>query len=67
MAEKPQPGVFDLMTIGLASALMIGGGIGIGLAVDDWLNCSPIGVLVGLAFGVVAAVGATVRQLRRLL
>jgi len=67
MAEKPQPGVFDLMTIGLASALMIGGGIGIGLAVDDWLHSSPVGVLVGLAFGIVAAVGATVRQLRRFL
>ena len=67
MEGKPPPSVFDLMTMGLASALMIGGGIGIGLAVDDWLHCSPIGVLVGLAFGVVAAVGATVRQLRRFL
>ena len=67
MADKQPPGVFDLMAMGLASALMVGGGIGIGLAVDDWLHCSPIGVLVGLAFGIVAAVGATVRQFRRFL
>jgi F0F1-type ATP synthase assembly protein I len=65
--EKPSPRLFDLMTMGLASALMVGGGLGIGLGIDDWLHSSPVGTLLGLAFGVVAAVGATVRQLRRYL
>ena len=67
MEEKPPPRVFDLLTIGLASALMIGGGLGIGLAFDAWLHSSPIGTLVGLAFGIVAAVGSTVKQIRRFL
>ena len=46
---------------------MVGGGLGIGLGIDDWLHSSPVGTLLGLAFGVVAAVGATVRQLHRYL
>jgi len=55
------------MAIGVASALMIGGGLGIGLAVDAWLHSSPVGTLLGLAFGIVAAVGSTVKQIRRLM
>ena len=55
------------MTIGLASALMIGAGLGIGLGIDAWLHSSPIATLIGLAFGIFAAVGATVRQVRKLL
>jgi len=67
MEEKPSPRAFDLMAMGLASALMIGGGLGIGLGIDAWLHSSPIATLIGLAFGVVAAVGSTVRQIRRYL
>jgi F0F1-type ATP synthase assembly protein I len=55
------------MTIGLASALMIGLALGIGLAVDAWLHTSPIGTLIGLALGIAAAVGSTVHQIRKLL
>jgi F0F1-type ATP synthase assembly protein I len=65
--EKPQPRVFDLMTIGLASALMIGLALGIGVAIDAWLHTSPIATLIGLAFGIVAAVGSTVHQVRKFL
>jgi F0F1-type ATP synthase assembly protein I len=65
--EKPPPRVFDLLAIGLASALMIGGALGIGLVVDAWLRSSPIATLIGLAIGIVAAVGSTVRQMRRFL
>ena len=68
MDEKPPPPrVFDLLAIGLASAIMIGGALGIGVAIDAWLHSSPIGALVGLGIGIVAAVGATVRQVRRFL
>lgn len=67
MEEKPPPRVFDLMAIGLTTALMIGIPLGLGVAVDAWLNSSPIGTLVGLALGITAAVGSTVRQLKRLL
>jgi F0F1-type ATP synthase assembly protein I len=55
------------MTIGLASALMIGLALGAGLAVDAWLHTSPIGTLIGLALGITAAVGSTVHQIRKLL
>jgi len=65
--DKPSPRAFDLLAIGLASALMIGAALGMGLAVDAWLHSSPIGTLVGLAIGIVAAVGSTVRQIRRFL
>jgi F0F1-type ATP synthase assembly protein I len=37
------------------------------VAVDAWLNSSPIGTLIGLTLGITAAVGSTVRQLKRLL
>jgi F0F1-type ATP synthase assembly protein I len=67
MEKKPSPRLFDLMTMGIASALMVGGGLGMGLGVDDWLHSSPVATFLGLALGVVAAVGATVRQVRRYL
>ncbi len=67
MEEKPPPRVFDLMAIGLTTALMIGIPLGLGVAIDAWLNSSPIGTLIGLALGITAAVGSTVRQLKRLL
>jgi hypothetical protein len=65
--DKPPPRIFDLLTIGLASALMIGGGLAAGLGIDAWLHSSPVATLIGLVVGIVSAVGATVRQVRRLL
>jgi F0F1-type ATP synthase assembly protein I len=67
MEDKPSPRLFDLMTMGLASALMIGLGLGAGIGIDDWLHSSPVATLLGLAFGVVAAIGATVKQVRKYL
>jgi F0F1-type ATP synthase assembly protein I len=65
--EKPSPGLYDLMTLGLSSALMIGIATGIGLWIDDAAHTSPYCTLGGLAFGVVAAIGNTIRQVRRYL
>ena len=67
MEDKPPPRAFDLLAIGLASALMIGAALAIGLAIDAWLHSSPIATLVGLVLGIAAAVGSTVRQIRRFL
>jgi F0F1-type ATP synthase assembly protein I len=67
MEGKPPPRVFDLLTMGLASALMIGGGLGIGLAVDAWLHSSPVATLIGLVVGIASAVASTVRQIRSLM
>jgi F0F1-type ATP synthase assembly protein I len=65
--EKPSPGAFDLMAMGLSSALMIGFGLGIGVVIDDWLHSSPIATILGLAFGITAAVASTVHQVRKFL
>jgi len=65
--ENPSPRPFDLMAMGLSSALMIGLGLGIGVGIDDWLSTSPIATLVGLAFGITAAVASTVHRVRRFL
>lgn len=67
MDEKPSPRVFDLMAMGLSSALMIGLGLGIGVGIDDWLQSSPVATLLGLAFGIVAAVSSTVHRVRKFL
>jgi F0F1-type ATP synthase assembly protein I len=64
---KPSPSVFDLMAMGLASAIMIGAGLGLGVLVDSWLGSTPIATFVGLAIGILAAIGSTVRQLRKFL
>ncbi len=65
--NKPSPKLFDMFAMGISWALMVAGGLGIGLAIDSWLHSSPVGTLCGLAFGIVAAIGAAVRQLRRYL
>ncbi len=67
MEEKPTPGIFDLMTMGIASALMIALGLGAGLGIDAWLHSSPVATLLGLCFGIAAAVGSTVRRVRKFL
>ncbi len=67
MEEKPSPGIFDLMTMGVASAAMIGVATGAGVALDDWLHTSPLVTLVGLAFGLVAGIGNIVFQIRKYL
>ncbi|MBV8462281.1 MAG: AtpZ/AtpI family protein [Acidimicrobiales bacterium] len=55
------------LTLGLrmAAALVVCGGLG--YLVDDWLGTSPAFVLVGVALGVLAAVGQAVITVRRYL
>ncbi|HXW35848.1 MAG TPA: AtpZ/AtpI family protein [Acidimicrobiales bacterium] len=65
MDDKPAPTWLDLMSLGLASAVMIGVGLGVGVLIDSWLNSSPIATVIGLFVGVVCAIGATVHQVRR--
>jgi F0F1-type ATP synthase assembly protein I len=65
--EKPTPGAFDLMALGLTMALLIGAGLGLGLLVDDWLHSSPVATFIGLGLGVTFAVIAVVEQARKYL
>jgi F0F1-type ATP synthase assembly protein I len=55
------------MTLGLTMALLVGGGLGLGLLVDDWLGSSPIATLVGLGLGVVLAGAALWQRARQAL
>ncbi|MHB1786767.1 MAG: AtpZ/AtpI family protein [Acidimicrobiales bacterium] len=59
--------MIDLLSMGLASALSVGGGVGLGFLVDNWLGSSPLLTFLGLALGVVLAVAVTVREARKYL
>ena len=65
--EQGSPGAFDLMALGLTMALLVGGGGGLGLLVDDWLGTSPWATFVGLALGIAFAGLALWQQARRYL
>lgn len=59
------PGIIDFLSMGVASALclVLGGGIGVGI--DALAHSSPLWTFVGLGFGVVSAVLVTVAQVRK--
>jgi F0F1-type ATP synthase assembly protein I len=61
------PSALDLMTLGVTMALLVGGGLGLGLLVDDWLGSSPVATLVGLGVGVALAAVALWQRARRYL
>ena len=51
------------LSIGVAMAVLVGGG----LLVDNWLHCSPWGLLVGLAVGLAMAVVLAVGTVKKYL
>jgi F0F1-type ATP synthase assembly protein I len=63
--SRAGPGIVDFLTMGMASALCLVLGGGIGFAVDAAAHTSPLWTFVGLGFGVVAAVLTTVTQVRK--
>jgi F0F1-type ATP synthase assembly protein I len=65
--QQVTPGAIDLLTLGLAGALSLVAGGGIGYLVDGWVGTSPVFTLVGLAFGVVVAVLMTINRVRKYL
>jgi hypothetical protein len=65
--SKPSPGLLDLLAMGLSSALFIGGGLVLGVLIADWAGTGSALTFVGLGFGVVLAVAATVHQVRKYL
>jgi F0F1-type ATP synthase assembly protein I len=67
-AESPvSPGAIELLTLGLAGALSLVAGGGLGYLIDDWVGTSPVFTLLGLAFGIVVAVLMTINRVRRYL
>jgi F0F1-type ATP synthase assembly protein I len=65
MEGKPSPGLMDLLSMGIASALAIAVGLVGGLLLDSWLKTSPLLTFVGLVLGVAAAIVLTVHLARR--
>lgn len=67
MEQKPSPGLFDLLTMGLGVALAVGCGLVAGLTADSWLHTGPALTFVGLAAGVVLGIAFVVSQARKYL
>jgi len=65
MEEKPSPRPFDLLTMGVGSALAIAAGLLAGLAADAWLRTGPVLTLVGLLLGVVRGIVFVVSRARK--
>lgn len=65
MEGKPSPGLMDLLSMGVASALAIAVPLVGGLLLDNWLRTSPLFTFVGLVSGVAAAILLTIRLARR--
>jgi hypothetical protein len=65
--RNPAPSIIDFLTMGVASALCLVLGGGIGYGIDALAGTAPILTFVGLAFGVVAAVLVTITQVRKYL
>jgi hypothetical protein len=64
---NPTPSIIDFLSMGVASALCLVLGGGIGYGIDALAGTSPVLTFVGLAFGVVAAVLVTITLVRRYL
>jgi F0F1-type ATP synthase assembly protein I len=62
-----QPTWSTLLGIGIACAVMVALGLGLGWLVDDQLNTTPIFVLTGLVLGLAGAGTYTVLQFRKFL
>jgi hypothetical protein len=66
---SPQPGAFamfgTLTGIATLSAVLVAGGAGLGLLVDNWTSAPHVFVFLGLVLGVLAAVLATRSIVRR--
>ncbi|MBF0499593.1 MAG: AtpZ/AtpI family protein [Candidatus Riflebacteria bacterium] len=56
--------VGDLLALGLTIGLCIAFGLAAGWGIDKWLGTAPWGVLLGIFWGIAAAVVQAVRVIR---
>jgi hypothetical protein len=61
------PGAVAFLTLGMAWAVALAAGGGLGYLIDQWAGTSPIFTLVGLALGLVLAVLMTIDRVRKYL
>jgi len=59
------PGLFALAGFGVSIAVCVAAGVGIGIYVDSETHRSPLFTLIGLALGVVFAVGLAYVEIKR--
>jgi hypothetical protein len=60
-------GGIELLTLGLAAAVTLALGGGIGYLIDRWVGTSPLFTLLGVALGATAAVLTTITRIRKYL
>jgi hypothetical protein len=60
-------GAVELLTLGLAAAVTLVLGGGIGYLLDRWAGTSPLFTLLGVALGATAAVLTTITRIRKYL
>jgi ATP synthase protein I len=60
-------GAVELLTLGLAAAVSLALGGGIGYLIDRWAGTSPVFTLLGVALGATAAVLTTITRIRKYL
>jgi F0F1-type ATP synthase assembly protein I len=65
LKNLPGPVAFAAMGTTLASCLALG--VLLGLYIDHLWNLAPVGLLIGIALGTVAAVASVVKLVRRYL
>jgi F0F1-type ATP synthase assembly protein I len=65
LKNLPGPVAFAAMGTTLASCLAVG--VLLGLYIDHLWNLAPVGLLIGIALGTVAAVASVVKLVRRYL
>jgi F0F1-type ATP synthase assembly protein I len=65
LKNLPGPVAFAAMGTTLASCLAVG--VLLGLYIDHLWNVAPVGLLIGIALGTVAAVASVVKLVRRYL
>jgi hypothetical protein len=65
--EKPTPGLFDLLTMGVGMGVAVAIGLVAGLLADALLHTGPGLTFLGLALGVAGGVAFVVTRARKFL
>lgn len=64
---KDIPGLAGFAGLGLSIALCEGAGVLLGLGLDRWWHAAPVGLVVGIVLGTVAAVASVTKLVHRYL
>ncbi len=65
--EKISPGLGDLLTMGAASGISVGGGLMLGIVLDNHFHTDPYFTFSGLGLGIVVAGGVIFSEVKKYL